>query len=96
MIEMAQAYATIQSGGYAVKTFGVKRIKDRNDKVVYEYKPEAAPRVFRGSDVGALTDMMASVVQNGTGGAAASGFLRRWKNRHQPRSPRCVVRWLQQ
>lgn len=75
MIEMAQAYATIQSGGYAVKTFGVKRIRDRNDKIVYEYKPEATPRVFRGSDVGALTDMMASVVQNGTGAAAASPFF---------------------
>ena len=75
MIQMAQAYATINSGGYAVKAFGVKKIKTSKGNVLFEYKPEPSPRVFRGGDIQTLTNMMMSVVQNGTGQAALGGFF---------------------
>jgi penicillin-binding protein 1A len=75
MIQMAQAYATINSGGYAIKAYGITKIKTGEGKVLFEYKPEVAPRVFRGSDIGVLTNMMMSVVQNGTGQAAQGGFF---------------------
>ena len=42
---------------------------------MYEYKQEAAPKVFRSSDIDGLVTMMASVVQNGTGGGAAGVAL---------------------
>lgn len=75
MTEMAQAYATLNNGGYAVEAFGIKKIKTSEGKVLYDYKPEPSPRVFRGDHVQILTNMMMSVVQNGTGQAARSGFF---------------------
>lgn len=75
MIEMAQAYATIASGGHAIKAYGVTKISNKDGRTIYEYKQEPAPKVFRSSDIDALVTMMSSVVQNGTGGAAASPFF---------------------
>lgn len=76
MVEMTQAYATIASGGHAVKARGINKIKTKDGKkTLYDYKPEAAPKVFRSSDISALIEMMTSVVQNGTGAAAASPFF---------------------
>lgn len=75
MVEMTQAYATIASGGHAVTAYGIRQIKTKDGKTVYQRKPEGAPRVFGGSDVAALTEMMTSVVQYGTGAAAASPFF---------------------
>lgn len=76
MIEMAGAYATINSGGYAVRPFGILRVKEKDSgKVLYEYKPEPAPRVFRAEDIRALVNMMISVVQNGTGQGAKGAFF---------------------
>jgi penicillin-binding protein 1A len=75
MLEMAQAYATIASGGHAIKAFGIKKIETKEGKTLYEYKQEAAPKVFRSSDIDGLVTMMASVVQNGTGGGAAGVAL---------------------
>lgn len=75
MIQMAQAYATINSGGYAVQAYGIKKIKTGKGKVLFEYEPEPAPRVFRGGDIQILTNMMMSVIQNGTGQAAIAGFF---------------------
>ncbi len=75
MLQMAGAYATINSGGYAVKAFGVKKIKTSKGEILFEYKPEPSPRVFRSGDIQILTNMMMSVVQNGTGQAAQGGFF---------------------
>ncbi|HNS44523.1 MAG TPA: PBP1A family penicillin-binding protein [Alphaproteobacteria bacterium] len=76
MIEMAGAYATIASGGYAVKPYGITKIKEKDSgKVLYEYKQEPAPRMFRSHDIQVLVNMMISVVQNGTGQGAKSAFF---------------------
>lgn len=75
MVEMAQAYATIASGGHAIKAFGITKISNKDGKTLYEYKAEPAPKVFRSSDIDALVSMMASVVNNGTGGGAAGVAL---------------------
>ncbi len=75
MTEMAQAYATINNGGYAVQSFGIRTIKTSTGKILFEHKSEPAPRVFRGEHIQILTNMMISVVQNGTGQAARSGFF---------------------
>lgn len=75
MVQMAQAYATINSGGYAVKAYGITKVKTSKGKVLFEYQPEPAPRVFRGADIQVLTNMMMSVIQNGTGQGAKAGFF---------------------
>jgi penicillin-binding protein 1A len=75
MTEMAQAYATLNNGGYAVQAFGIRKIKTSAGKILFEYKAEPAPRVFRDTDIQVITNMMMSVVQNGTGQAARSPFF---------------------
>lgn len=75
MTEMAQAYATLNNGGYAVQAYGIRTIKTSLGKMLYEYKPEPSPRVFRDTDIQVLTNMMMSVVQNGTGQGARSAFF---------------------
>ncbi len=76
MIEMAGAYATIASGGYAVKPFGVLKITEKESgNVLFEHKPEASPRMFRSDDIRTLVNMMISVVQNGTGQNAKGPFF---------------------
>ncbi|MEK7801935.1 MAG: penicillin-binding transpeptidase domain-containing protein, partial [Pseudomonadota bacterium] len=76
MIEMAQAYATINSGGYAIHGHGIKKIKAaKTGKILYEYIATPAPRVFRGENIEILTNMMVSVVQYGTGQGAKAGFF---------------------
>ena len=76
MIEMAGAYATISSGGYAIKPFGITKISEKETgTLLFEQKPESSPRVFRGRDIQTLVNMMISVVQNGTGQGAKSSFF---------------------
>lgn len=76
MVEMAGAYATIASGGYAVKPFGIIKITEKDSgTVLYEHKAESSPRVFRSRDIQVLVNMMISVVQNGTGQGAKSPFF---------------------
>lgn len=75
MTEMAQAYATLNNGGYAVQAYGIKRIKTATGKILFEHTQEPSPRVFRDSDIQVLTNMMMSVVQNGTGQGAKAPFF---------------------
>jgi penicillin-binding protein 1A len=75
MTEMAQAYATLNNGGYAVQAYGIRTIKTAVGKVLFEHKNEPAPRVFRDTDIQVLTNMMMSVVQNGTGQGARAPFF---------------------
>ncbi len=76
MIQMAGAYATIASGGYAVEPFGIKKIEEKETgNVLYEHKASSSPRVFRPRDIQVLVNMMISVVQNGTGQGAKSSFF---------------------
>lgn len=76
MVEMAGAYATIASGGYAIHPYVVTSIEEKDThRKLYEYKIEPAPQVFRTADIQTLINMMVSVVQNGTGQGARSPFF---------------------
>lgn len=75
MIQMAQAYATINNAGYAVQAFGIKKIKTESGKVLFEHKAEASPRVFDAQSMATLTNLMMSVIQNGTGQGAKASFF---------------------
>ncbi|MCI5060545.1 MAG: PBP1A family penicillin-binding protein [Alphaproteobacteria bacterium] len=76
MIQMATSYAALGRGGMAVEPYAIRRITTKNgDKVLYEYqRPRKARQVVATSDVKQLTAMMQSVILNGTGRAAITGF----------------------
>lgn len=76
MLEMAQVYATIASGGHAIKAYGITKVySEKTSKILYKFEPEPAPQVFRSSDIQILINMMMSVVQNGTGQAARAAYF---------------------
>lgn len=76
MLEMVTAYATIASNGVSVEPFGVTRIKDTKDNVLYELDRRGRYRqVLPAYNTAALKQMMHSVVVNGTGQAANPGFF---------------------
>ena len=76
MVEMAQAYTSIASGGFAVKAHAINRIREeKTKKKLYQYEAEAAPRVFRARDIDQLKNMMTSVVQYGTGQGARGPYF---------------------
>ncbi len=71
MIDMTTAYAVLASDGIAVTPHSVTRIKDKNGKILYEYKPPRYPeRLFSPYHIGMLVNMMSRVVQEGTGKGA--------------------------
>lgn len=76
MIEMVGAYATIANGGLSIEPYGIKRIKDTDGQVLFEYSSKGKhAQVISGYSISALKEMMNSVVVNGTGKAANPGFF---------------------
>lgn len=72
MMEMVTAYATIGRGGLAVEPYSIRRIKDKDGNILYERKsPRQTRQVVGKGDIMQITAMMQSVIQNGTGRAAA-------------------------
>jgi len=72
MIQMATAYATIGRGGTAIDPFAITRITDSEGTILYNYqRPSQERRVVGEPEVRQITAMMQSVIQNGTGQAAA-------------------------
>jgi len=76
-IEMAQAYAAFANGGYAVKAYGIERIRTASGKVLYDHsvaKP-ARPQVITATPLNEMNQMLRQVLVSGSGaGARISGY----------------------
>ncbi len=71
MIQMATAYTTLGRAGSAVDPYSIRKITNKEGTVLYQYSaPTEKRQVVSQKDVGAITYMMRSVVENGTGKAA--------------------------
>ncbi|MBY0549790.1 MAG: PBP1A family penicillin-binding protein [Candidatus Obscuribacterales bacterium] len=65
-LEIATAYATLARGGEAIEPRLIKRVEDRDKKVLRTYDAESV-RVFDPEPVAALVDALQDVVETGTG-----------------------------
>ena len=75
-LQMAMAGAAVANGGYLMKPLVVKRIDDVEGEVVREMKPVIVRRVLETDTVDTLTEMLNTVVHEGTGRrAAVPGFV---------------------
>lgn len=75
MIQMVTAYATIGRGGLAVEPFAIQKITDTDGTVYYEHEGEKSARqVVSRRNINDLAYMMRSVVENGTGRGAQTGY----------------------
>ncbi len=76
-IEMAQAYTAFDNGGYAVKAYGIERIRTAAGKVLYDHsvaKP-ARVQVIANPALGYMIQMMRQVLISGSGaGARINGY----------------------
>ena len=73
LIDMTRAYAAVGRGGVAVTPYGVRRVTTADGTLLYQHQPEE-PRVLVAPWVAAqMTDLLQSVVANGTGRAADLG-----------------------
>ncbi len=75
--QMASAYAVFANGGYRIRPFIVKEIRDANDKVIARVEPtvagsEGTERVLDPRNVFLTDMMMKDVVRRGTAGKAMS------------------------
>ena len=72
--EITFAYAVFANSGIRVEPLYITRIEDHHGNVLEETKPERQ-EVLKAQNVALLNDMLASVMDHGTGfGARASGF----------------------
>lgn len=70
-LQMAEVAATVANGGVRMKPQLTSRIVDVDGRVVDRVEPEEAQRVMSADTARKLTEMMANVVREGTGTAAA-------------------------
>ena len=70
-LQMATVAATIANGGVRMKPQLTSRVLDVDGRTVERVKPEKVERVMSASTARQLTEMMANVVREGTGTAAA-------------------------
>jgi cell division protein FtsI (penicillin-binding protein 3) len=70
-LQMAMATAAVANGGYLMKPLVLRNVLDRDGRVVKETKPLAVRRVLQPETVDTLTEILKSVVREGTGKRAA-------------------------
>jgi cell division protein FtsI (penicillin-binding protein 3) len=70
-LQITMAAAAIANGGYLMKPIVVKRVEDAEGRVVRETKPVVVRRVLQPETVDTLTEILRSVVTEGTGRRAA-------------------------
>jgi penicillin-binding protein A len=70
-LQMALVAAGVANGGKLMRPHLVRQVKDRDGRVVREVKPSEQSEVMKPSTAAQLGGMMAKVVEEGTGTAAA-------------------------
>lgn len=73
LLELTAAYAPFANGGRAVLPYIVTRISSRTGKVLYERRGSGLGAVVSQYDIGAMNDMLRTVVRSGTGRRARLG-----------------------
>ena len=74
-VEMAQAYAAFANGGYAVKAYGIERIRTASGTVLYDHSVAKAERalVIQPQPLSYMIQMMRQVLISGSGASARIG-----------------------
>jgi penicillin-binding protein 1A len=67
LLEMVNAYSTIAAQGEYRKPVFIKRISDRDGKLIAQFGQDAPERAFSQASAATLIDMMRGVIDRGTG-----------------------------
>jgi penicillin-binding protein 1A len=71
-IEIVSAYACLANGGIHYEPYSIAEIRDRQGQLIYKHSPRSEEVLNEGT-AAIITDMLATVINKGTGGSA------RWK-----------------
>lgn len=66
-LEMAQAFASIASGGLAAHAHGIRQVRSKAGQSLYAQSDQRPPRILDIGDASRITRMMEQVVVTGTG-----------------------------
>jgi len=72
LVELTGAYAALANGGYPALSYGIAEIRGRDGSLLYRRTPPTR-RVLSAGQVGAMNDMLSSVIAWGTGRNADIG-----------------------
>ncbi|MBX3577473.1 MAG: penicillin-binding protein [Rhizobiaceae bacterium] len=70
-LELTAAYVPFANGGYRPEIHFVRRVTTASGQLIYEFKPEAVPRVLAPQVVGMMNRMMTDTLEIGTARKAA-------------------------
>ncbi len=73
LLEMTQAYASVGSGGKAVKPYGIVKVTTIDNDVIYKAKTKGGAQLVEPFVAAGMIDIMQSAVVAGTGKAAQIG-----------------------
>jgi penicillin-binding protein 1A len=73
LLELASAYAPFANGGMGVLAHGISDIRDGDGKILYRRAGAGPGRVIAPELAGAMNQMLAGVISQGTGRSAALG-----------------------
>jgi penicillin-binding protein 1A len=71
LLELTAAYVPFANGGDGVIAYGIREIRDRDGRVIYRREGSGPGPVVAPEFVGMMNDMLAGVIRDGTGRAAA-------------------------
>ncbi|MCH2037082.1 MAG: PBP1A family penicillin-binding protein [Rickettsiales bacterium] len=73
LLEMVQAYAHIANNGMYVEAYGIEKVTDLNDEVIYKHHKESPTRIVSAKSVAMMNQVMMKVISDGTGKRASIG-----------------------
>jgi penicillin-binding protein 1A len=71
LLELVSAYAPFANGGFGVWPHGVAEIRDKDGRILFRRRGSGAGRVVAANFVGEMNEMLAGVIDHGTGREAA-------------------------
>jgi penicillin-binding protein 1A len=74
LLELTDAYVPFANGGYKAPVHIIRRVTDKDGKVLYEYKSPAPARVIDMRYVGMMNAMLRQTVETGTAKNAKFGW----------------------
>jgi penicillin-binding protein 1A len=73
VIDLTRAFASVAAGGRSVEPYGITKVLDSNDEVLYSRPPSGSQQLVPDYVAAGMTDLLQTAVSTGTGRAAQIG-----------------------
>ncbi len=71
LVELTGAFAVMANQGYKATPYGIRWVKNRQGKLLYERKPSQTPPIINKKVLQGMNELLTEVIKSGTGRAAA-------------------------